>query len=439
LKDHPDIRVRWQVVLSLGDVSDSWIKGQLTEIADRDAADPWMRVAVLSSRSPPMPVNSLFSDDMAVRRGARELARQVAWMIAKESSNRERAFHILKFVADDSHPPPLPDDSAFAILAGLGEGLRSQKSSIEDLIRDAPWADRIRQRLGRATAAISDRERPTSQRIAAIELIATLAYKDAVISLAAALHSGETTDIQRASLQALAKFNEPELARTLVTRWKQLTPPLREEAINVLLSRPIWQEPLVAALERGEIQLAQLTIPQRTRLAAVRDPALAERAKKVLGSFALSPRKEAIDKYQPALALKADGSRGQAVYRRECANCHKLAGEGHDVGPSLETIRHRSPQEILIHVLDPNREVSPQFLDYTVRLGDGRVLTGMIAAETDAGLTLRRAQKQEDTVLRSEIDDIASSGKSLMPEGLEQKITPQELADLIGFLRPATR
>jgi putative heme-binding domain-containing protein len=152
---------------------------------------------------------------------------------------------------------------------------------------------------------------------------------------------------------------------------------------------------------------------------------------------ALGPRKETIDKYQAALALTGESPRGQLVYRRECANCHKLRGEGHDVGPSLETIQHRSPQEILIHVLDPNREVSPNFLDYTVRLADGRVLTGMIATETDAGLTLRRAQNQEDTVLRSEIEEIAASGKSLMPEGLEQKISQQEMADLIAYLRMA--
>ena len=100
-----------------------------------------------------------------------------------------------------------------------------------------------------------------------------------------------------------------------------------------------------------------------------------------------------------------------------------------------ETVKHRSPQEILIHVLDPNREVSPNFLEYVLRLTDGRVLTGLIASETDSGLTLRRAQNQEDNILRSEIDDIASSGKSLMPEGVEQKINPQEMADLIAYLK----
>jgi putative heme-binding domain-containing protein len=236
-------------------------------------------------------------------------------------------------------------------------------------------------------------------------------------------------------MRTLGKFNDPQLAPDVISRWKQLTPPLRDEAVNVLLSRPIWHEPLIAALEKGDIPISQVSIPQRTRLAAIKDEKLAERTKKILANFTVGPRKEVIDRYQESLSLKGDVSRGQTVYRRECLNCHKLRGEGHEVGPSLETVQHRSPQEILIHVLDPNREVSPNFLEYVIRLADGRVLTGLIAGETDAGLTLRRAQNQEDNILRSEIEEIASSGKSLMPEGLEQKITPQDMADLIAYLK----
>jgi putative heme-binding domain-containing protein len=221
----------------------------------------------------------------------------------------------------------------------------------------------------------------------------------------------------------------------LIDRWKQFTPPLRDEVVGILLSRPIWHEALVSALEKGEIPVGQVSIPHRGRLAALPDKALAERAKKVLASVALGPRKEVIDRYQEALSLKGDSERGKLVYRRECANCHRMNDEGHDVGPSLATVQHRSPQEILIQVLDPSREVSPQFLDYAVRLIDGRILTGMIASETDAGLTLRRAEKQEESILRAEIDEITSSGKSLMPDGMEQKIKLEEMADLIAYLR----
>jgi putative heme-binding domain-containing protein len=269
----------------------------------------------------------------------------------------------------------------------------------------------------------------------AIQLLSIANWKEAASALGPCLDSSQPREVQQAALRVLGSFNESAVAEELVGRWKQLTPPLREEAVNLLLSRPIWHEALIGAMERGEVPVAQVSIPQRGRLATIRVEKLAARVKKLLEAFVLGTRKEVVEKYQGALGLKGDGGRGSAVYRRECANCHRLRGEGHDVGPSLETIQHRSPQEILIHVLDPNREVSPNFLEYVVRLTDGRVLTGLIAAETDAGLTLKRAQNQGDTVLRSEIEEMAASGKSLMPEGVEQKVTVEEMADLIAYLK----
>jgi putative heme-binding domain-containing protein len=122
------------------------------------------------------------------------------------------------------------------------------------------------------------------------------------------------------------------------------------------------------------------------------------------------------------------------VYQRECSACHRLAGQGHEVGPNLETVRHRTADEILLHLLDPNREVSPNYLEYVVTLDDGRVLTGLVADETATSITLRRSEGVQETVLRKNIEQIAASGKSLMPEGMEEKLTVQDAADLLAFL-----
>ena len=438
LRNHADIAVRFQVALALGG---PWVdldasRGDLGEIANRDAADPWMRAAILSCPAPPLPASALLARDLPAdkRRAACQLARQVASLTGRAPPNEDSVARLMAFVADESHSPALPDDAAYAILAGVGDGLRSRRLSLDSQVAGQPWAEKISGRLAAAQRDAGDRGLPQPQRIAALELVVYSSWNEAGPALVAALASTEPQEIQRTALRLLASFNEAAVAGELITRWKQLTPPLRDEAATILLSRPIWHEPLIAALEKGDILVSQLSIPQRSRLAAVKEPALAARAKAVLGSFILGPRKEIVDTYQAALSLKADVLRGDAVYRRECANCHKLGAEGHEVGPNLATIKHRSPQEILIHVLDPNREVSPNFLDYSVRLTDGRVLTGLIASETDTGLTLRRAENREDMVLRSEIDEITSSGKSLMPEGLEQKIPQQEMADLIGFL-----
>ena len=450
LAGDPDAQVRFQTALAMssfdelpGRNPDSDLKQAiLGGLARRYGHDPWMRQAILIGMTYSLRERTVQScleylDGDKERLPANS---QMAYELGAQLQSVDAARQVLNRLINSS----VSLAALRPFLAGLGDGLARRQLKLSDALRQSDDRDFVgvkKLELIRADVAhdAKDQSLAPAARIMAIKLHVQLNPADSDAWVWDCLRSSEPADVQRAVLAIFAGQNRPEISKQIVSRWKQLTPPLREEAVNVLLSRPVWQEPLVVALEKGEVQVAQLTIPQRTRLAAVKDAGLAERAKKVLGSFALSPRKDAIEKYQPALALKPDGSRGKLVYQRECANCHKLAGEGHDVGPSLETIQHRSPMEILIHVLDPNREASPQFLDYTVRLSDGRVVTGMIAAETDAGLTLRRAQKQEETILRSEIDDIAASGKSLMPEGLEQKITPQELADLIGFLRNVGR
>jgi putative membrane-bound dehydrogenase-like protein len=440
LSNDNDPIVRFQVALSLGEVIPEISLFGLNRIASRDADDPWTRMVILSSALPVADKLALTALDthaggVSSQASAVTLRRELAALVGAEGKSVTMEGFLTALSKINQH------DVVFACLSGLGQGLARRRERLSDRIAKLPAdaQEPIERQIAQATAQASNQNVDAPARAAAIQLLGYLAWNDVHPPLVACLAPSEPRDIQQTALRVLGSFNEPTVAGELVSRWKQLTPPLREETVTVLLSRPIWQEPLIGALEKGEIPIAQVSIPQRTRLAAIRDEKLAERAKKILASFALGPRKEVIDRYQESLMLQGDSSRGQVVYRRECLNCHKMRGEGHDVGPSLETVQHRSPQEILIHVLDPNREVSPQFLDYAVRLTDGRVLTGLIAAETDAGLTLRRAQNQEDTVLRSEIDDITSSGKSLMPEGLEQKITPQEMADIIVYLRQPVR
>ncbi|MHC5541612.1 c-type cytochrome, partial [Singulisphaera rosea] len=118
-----------------------------------------------------------------------------------------------------------------------------------------------------------------------------------------------------------------------------------------------------------------------------------------------------------------------------CATCHRAEGQGTQVGPDLATVASRSPDDLVIHILDPNKEVASNYLNYIVVTKDGRTLSGLIAEETSGAVTLKRAEGATDIISRGQIEEIASSGISLMPEGLEQGMEPQALADLIGYLR----
>jgi putative heme-binding domain-containing protein len=162
-----------------------------------------------------------------------------------------------------------------------------------------------------------------------------------------------------------------------------------------------------------------------------------ERARRVIEQAALGKRQDVLDKYKDALKLAGDPAKGKVYFEKTCATCHRVGSVGHEVGPSLAAMRNRGAEAVLTNVIDPNREVNPQFVQYLVATRDGRVLTGLLAAETATSVTLRRAEGQSDTVLRSDIKQMRSTGLSMMPEGLEAQLDVQAMADLLAFLMHA--
>ena len=146
-------------------------------------------------------------------------------------------------------------------------------------------------------------------------------------------------------------------------------------------------------------------------------------------------RADVIATYRPALDRPGDREKGRAAFLKTCGTCHRAEGQGVEVGPDLATVATRSPEDILIHVLDPNREVAPNYLNYNVATIDGRVASGIIASESASALVLKRAEGISEVVPRSQVEAIASTGISLMPEGLEKELAPNDLADVIAFIR----
>ncbi len=138
--------------------------------------------------------------------------------------------------------------------------------------------------------------------------------------------------------------------------------------------------------------------------------------------------------YQKALDLAGDATRGKAIFKKECSACHRLEGVGEQIGAELGAIKERGSATILLNILDPNREVLPKFLAYRLVTDAGRIITGMITAETATGITIRRADATSETVLRVNVEELRSTGMSFMPEGLEQQIDLQGMADLLAYL-----
>lgn len=146
-------------------------------------------------------------------------------------------------------------------------------------------------------------------------------------------------------------------------------------------------------------------------------------------------RQKVVDAYQPALRLTPNRSRGAATFGQLCAGCHYMQGVGQRVGPDLSGIATRPVEVLLTDILDPSRQVAPDYATYEFILSGGESVTGLLASESATRVTVRHAGTPDESMARSQIRETRATGRSLMPDGLEQGLGPQDLADLLGFLR----
>ncbi len=147
-------------------------------------------------------------------------------------------------------------------------------------------------------------------------------------------------------------------------------------------------------------------------------------------------RQAVVAEYRDALTLDGDPQRGKLLFKQQCSACHRVEGVGHELGPNLATIQARGAETVLTAVLDPSREVNPLYLNYVLTTLDGRALSGMIVDEGATSLTLRRGENETDTVLRIDIEQVTNTGRSIMPEGFEETLDQQAMADLLAYLVP---
>jgi putative membrane-bound dehydrogenase-like protein len=434
-----DVRVRFQVAFSLGGIA-AEVPGAveaLASIARRDPGESWVRTAVLSSAA--RVEAPLFEAIAAVSHGDQAILRDLAVLVGA-TGDLDAAGRLLDHMATGPFAKK-PAEVLEGVLLGLGEGLlRGGRKMLRDVRTRSPESDDLLASvLGGSATTAADRKADPARREMAIALLGQADFAKAGPILGSLLAPGEPQGAQLAATRALATFSDPAVATLLLARWPTLSPALRSEVIARMLSRPTWTSALLDAVEAGTVPAAVISPNRQALLLNDKDSAIRARAQALLGASGAGPRDAAYARYRPALDLPSDRERGARVFERECVSCHKLGERGHAVGPNLALVQRRTPEEILLHIIDPNREVAPDYLEYTIALDDGRVLGGLIVAESAVGLTLRRAGGEEDSVLRANIDSITGTGKSLMPEGLEARVTLQEMADLIAFILDVQR
>ena len=235
-------------------------------------------------------------------------------------------------------------------------------------------------------------------------------------------------------LASLAEYDTPDVAALVLGSWRSFSPILRAQAAETLLSRPAWIEALLQQIEAGNVGRGDLDPARVGLLKKHPDRRIGARVTKIFTGSGLPKRQEVVDRYQTSLSLDGDADRGKAMFKKVCAACHQLEGVGTAIGADLKGIRNRGLPAVMLNILDPNREVKPQFQSYVIQSDDGRVTTGMIEEESANSLTIRRPDGTKTTISRGQIEELQSTGISFMPEGLEKEVNPQAMADLLKYL-----
>ncbi len=227
-----------------------------------------------------------------------------------------------------------------------------------------------------------------------------------------------------------------QTAEILIRQWQRLTVQDQGIAAGILMSRPSWRGKVVQALEAGDIKAAQLPAAVLQSLISQQDRNLRSRAIAVLGQP--SPRQKVISDYQKQLPnpnLEGDVARGEAVFKQQCAVCHSAQNGKPSVGPAIDNLAHWTTDQWLTAVLDPNQIVEEKYKQTTILTKEGQVIAGIVTESSVDMLRVVASDGNIQQVPLAEVDEQKRSTISLMPEGFEAKLTPQQMADLIRFLR----
>jgi putative membrane-bound dehydrogenase-like protein len=434
----PSARVRFQAALTLGALGGPEIVRALTGILYRDGSDPWVQTAVLSSaaHSAPELLAALTRDVKFLHQPhASAVMTRLATVIGAQADDSALG-RVFKLLGEQ------PDTAAWpvAVLDGLGQGLQHGKRSLSKLWEQPPpvLAEAVHGVLPlfrRAAEVATDPKRNVSDRATALRRLGYGPFAVAADALAAALGPQNPPDLQAAAVRALANQDHPKVAELLLAQWDSYGPAVRREAVEALCARPDRLAKLLDAVAAKRVAPAQLEAARRAQLLRYPNATLRKRAQELLASAGSPDRRKVVEEFRPALDLTADVVRGKQVFQKNCLTCHRLGDEGHEVGPDLRAVLgNKTKEALLIDILDPNREVDPRYVNYQVTTTGGRVITGLLAVETPASVTLRRADKAEDTILRTQIESMQATAQSLMPEEMEKQLSKQDLADLIAFL-----
>lgn len=288
-----------------------------------------------------------------------------------------------------------------------------------------------------ARLKLFDETTPQAERLRLVSLVTLLPDRpgDALQDIARLLGPQEPAAIHQAALNAVRRLKADETPLVLIAKWSELLPEVRSSVGTLLLERPNWGEQLVVSLEKGVVKSNDLDTTLIERLRKYGDDKLQARTARVLGQPPNADRAKVVQDMLSKLPPKSDAARGEKHFVDHCAVCHRATPDRSIVGAPLENITNWKREQWVVAILDPSRNIEPKYHQYAVATKDGRTLSGVIEDRSTHHLTLVATDGKRHEIELAEIERLKDQGVSLMPEGLETKLDPQAMGDLLAYLQ----
>jgi putative membrane-bound dehydrogenase-like protein len=424
----PDPAIRFEVALAAESLPAAKRGAVLATVVATEPVDPWVDRAVicLAEEAAPAIIAQLVVDgDADARLG-------VVRGLAEVCGRHEQAWSPLSEAVIAAAPA---DRVALGIVAGWVRGMESGGSASAPAQFGgrplADWLDRAR-RMAAADASGDWND--------AVELLALDDSAAATRILVERLADPVGIESASSILRALRGRDGATVSDGMLAAWPAASPAVRRAILEAFAAPAGFAERaprLVAAIVAGDVSPGDIDPDARRAIlsAEALDPVAREQLEMLLGGVSSGDRTAVIAAIAADLPAVGDRERGKGLFAKHCAGCHRSGGLGARVGPDLAAMHAKPREQVLEDILDPNRRLTGEYLSVAVVTKDGEAFTGLVSGETPSAVQLTLAEGRVATIPRSSIEVFRGTGRSLMPEGFEQALTPGEFADLIEFLR----
>lgn len=439
--DDESARVRYLTALALGDVNSSEMIAPLVKIIARDGTDKWTRAAVLSGVSTRVPE---FLDALTTIGNVEPMAYSAVMQdvggLLGNGGGLEETRSFFQFLLAS----PELSEWQIAAMLGLVEGLNARQtafsSSSDGLLHVLGGRGNrivLNGFVDRLKEISVDEDASMSVRLRTVGLLGFTNFEQAENVLRQVLDARYPPEMQLQAVGAISRLQDSKGAELLTekSKWSAYSPTVKSAVISTMVSNADFTPILFDAISNGTAAAAEVSSVYRRRLMKSPNKALSNVAEELFSELESGNRMEVYQSYRSVLEMETHAAAGAAVFKAHCAVCHTYGGQGGQVGPDLSGVRNQPPDALLLHTLVPNYEVYPAYQSIVVRTKNGSAFSGWVVSETENSLTIRTAFGTDESILRDNIESLTNSGMSLMPDGLEQNMTKEELANLIAYLK----